>query len=156
MINFSSVHTKKAVVRILKIHRCQTIMTVTMTLRSVQTKRSKQKPECRKGDFFLYIKQLGNQACFLDMGRILFSWIPLTKQPSTCYRYSLLLSRPMLTTSLQPRLLSKMRQQRVFEALSIINPQWKSHHFMTDLCEEEINSIESIFPGKLSLLKNEQ
>ena len=59
----------------------------------------------------------------------------------------------MLTTSLQPRLLSKMRQQRVFEALSIINPQWKSHHFMTDLCEEEINSIESIFPGKLSLLK---
>ena len=42
----------------------------------------------------------------------------------------------------------------ITEALSIINPQWKPHHFMTDLSEEEINSIESIFPGKLSLLKN--
>ena len=45
----------------------------------------------------------------------------------------------------------------ITEALSVIkqwNPQWKPRHFMTDLCEEEINSIESIFPGKLSLLKN--
>lgn len=40
--------------------------------------------------------------------------------------------------------------QSITEALFIIkqwNPQWKPSYFMTDLCEEEINSIESIFPG---------
>lgn len=38
----------------------------------------------------------------------------------------------------------------ITEALSILsqwNPQWKPRHMMTDLCEEEINSIESVFPG---------
>jgi hypothetical protein len=38
----------------------------------------------------------------------------------------------------------------ITEALSILsqwNPQWKPRHMMTDLCKEEINSIESVFPG---------
>jgi hypothetical protein len=40
----------------------------------------------------------------------------------------------------------------ITEALSILrqwNPQWKPRHMMTDLCEEEINSIESVFPGMM-------
>ena len=42
----------------------------------------------------------------------------------------------------------------ITEALSILcqwNPQWKPRHMMTDLCEEEINSIESVFRGKYNL-----
>ena len=42
----------------------------------------------------------------------------------------------------------------ITEALSILcqwNPQWKPWHMMTDLCEEEINSIESVFQGKYNL-----
>ena len=40
----------------------------------------------------------------------------------------------------------------ITEALSIMrqwNPEWKPRHMMTDLCEEEINSIESVFPGMM-------
>lgn len=46
--------------------------------------------------------------------------------------------------------------QSITEALTIIkqwNPQWKPSYFMTDLCEEEINSIETIFPGNFMLPK---
>ena len=46
--------------------------------------------------------------------------------------------------------------QSITEALSIIqqwNPQWKPSYFMTDLCEEEINSKESIFPGNFVVAK---
>ncbi len=46
--------------------------------------------------------------------------------------------------------------ESITEALSIIrqwNPQWKPRYFMTDLCEEEINSIESVFPGKFNIQK---
>lgn len=38
----------------------------------------------------------------------------------------------------------------ITEALSILrqwNPDWQPRHMMTDLCEEEINSVESVFPG---------
>lgn len=40
----------------------------------------------------------------------------------------------------------------ITEALSILrqwNPQWNPRHMMTDLCEEEINSIETVFPGTI-------
>ena len=40
----------------------------------------------------------------------------------------------------------------ITEALSILrqwNPEWKPRHMMIDLCEEEINSIESVFPGMM-------
>lgn len=38
----------------------------------------------------------------------------------------------------------------ITEALSILhqwNPRWNPQHMMTDLCEEEIKSIEFVFPG---------
>ena len=44
--------------------------------------------------------------------------------------------------------------QSITEVLTIIkqwNSQWKPSYFMTDLCKEEINSIESIFPGNFML-----
>ena len=40
--------------------------------------------------------------------------------------------------------------ESISEALSILrewNPNWQPRNFMTDLCDEEINSLESIFPG---------
>ncbi len=40
--------------------------------------------------------------------------------------------------------------ESIMEALSILkqwNPGWRPQNFMTDLCEEEINALESIFPG---------
>ena len=41
------------------------------------------------------------------------------------------------------------------EVLSILrqwNPQWNPRHMMTDRCEEEINSIEFVFPGMMNSL----
>ena len=41
----------------------------------------------------------------------------------------------------------------ITEALSFLrqwNPQWNPRHMMTDLCEEEINSIEFVFPGMMN------
>lgn len=43
--------------------------------------------------------------------------------------------------------------ESIQEALSIIkqwNPGWRPQNFMTDLCEEEINALELIFPGTVS------
>lgn len=40
------------------------------------------------------------------------------------------------------------------EALDVFhrwNPTWKPNYFMTDFCHEEINAIESIFPGSIQL-----
>ena len=40
--------------------------------------------------------------------------------------------------------------ESISEALSILkewNPNWQPRNFMTDLCDEEINSLEPIFPG---------
>ena len=40
--------------------------------------------------------------------------------------------------------------ESISEALSVLkewNPDWQPKNFMTDLCEEEINSLESVFPG---------
>lgn len=45
--------------------------------------------------------------------------------------------------------------ESIQEALSIIkqwNPGWRPQNFMTDLCEEEINALESIFPGTVSYI----
>lgn len=42
--------------------------------------------------------------------------------------------------------------ESIQEALSIIkqwNPEWRPQNFMTDLCEEEINALESVFSGTL-------
>jgi hypothetical protein len=44
--------------------------------------------------------------------------------------------------------------ESIMEALSIIkqwNPGWKPCNFMTDHCEEEINALESLFPGTVLL-----
>ena len=41
--------------------------------------------------------------------------------------------------------------EAISEALSVLknwNPRWKPKFFMVDNCEEEINAIESHFPGK--------
>ena len=40
--------------------------------------------------------------------------------------------------------------ESISEPLSVLkewNPDWQPKNFMTDLCEEEINSLESVFPG---------
>ena len=45
--------------------------------------------------------------------------------------------------------------ESIQEALSIIkqwNPEWRPQNFMTDLCEEEINALESTFPGTVQYI----
>lgn len=48
--------------------------------------------------------------------------------------------------------------ESIQEALSIIkqwNPEWRPQNFMTDMCEEEINALESVFPGTVSYIYTE-
>ena len=74
-----------------------------------------------------------------------------------CHCFSSLLKPTLITPYIVGSfIVQDETTQSITEALTIIkqwNPQWKPSYFMTDLCEEEINSIETIFPGNFMLPK---